>query len=90
MNGLCLSRRAEQLAPVYVLQAGMLYDTALFVFLRKQDSNFRGVRWNGCHSCHSVSKKLISGFHICLVDLKNCLKKRKRLWERLVPSRAEH
>lgn len=35
-------------------------------------------------------KKLISGFHISLVDLNNCLRKRRMLWERFVPSRTEH
>lgn len=91
LYGFCLSCRAKQLVPVYMLQAGMLYDTALFFFSEKAGlSNFRGVTQNGCHSCHSVCKKWISGFHISWVDLNNCLKKRKMLWERFVPSRAEH
>lgn len=62
-----------------------------FLFSEKAGhSNFRGVTQNGCHSCHPVCKKLISGFHISWVDLNNCLKKRKMLWERFVPSHAEH
>lgn len=87
----CLAGQSSLFLSGCYRQACFMIQHFFFFFSEKAGcSNFRGVTWNGCHSCHSVSKKLISGFHISLVGLNSCLKKRKMLWERFVPSHAEH
>lgn len=67
----CLAGQSKLLA-VYMLQAGMLYDTAFFFFLRKQDLMIFEVL-RGMAVIHdagsSVFKKLISDFNVSLVDV---------------------
>lgn len=75
----CLAGQSKLIA-VYMLQAVMLYDTALIFFPKKVRLNdFWGVIWNGCHSwCRLPS---VSGFHISLVDLNICIRKETRRGE---------
>lgn len=68
----CLAGQSKLVA-IYVLQAGMLYDTAFFFFfLRKQDLLIFEVL-HGMAVIHdagsSVFKKLISDFNVSLVDV---------------------